>query len=236
MKDGFIKILFASVSVALPVHGQGTFQNLNFESATIPTSTPASSLVPISDALPGWSAYFTSGVVTQPQGGRVLRWHKLGGYSISLVDSKVTTPVDGNYSAFLFGGGNNPLYSASISQTGTVPAGTQSLQFDGYVFGAPFTVTLGGQTINMAPLQTFAHYTLWGGNMPSSVAGQTETLTFTEPPEPPGSAQPSMFELDDISFSPNAVVPEPIPLALIAIGRFLFVLHRRIASRLGVKS
>jgi hypothetical protein len=109
-----------------------------------------------------------------------------------------------------------------------VPAGTQSLLFDGYVSGAPFIVTLGGQTVAMTPLATFAHYTLWGGEIPSSFAGQTETLSFIEPPAT--GVQPSMFELDNISFSTQSV-PEPNPLALTGAGALLFALYRRFAPK-----
>jgi hypothetical protein len=53
------------------------------------------------------------------------------------------------YSAFLFGGIGNgaTLESVGISQTAVVSLGTQSVQFDAYVYGAPFVVTLGGETI-----------------------------------------------------------------------------------------
>jgi hypothetical protein len=158
----------------------------------------------------------------------------LGGAAVSIIDNYPAyglSPLDGNYSALLFGGGpEQNLSSVSISQTGAVPAGTHSIQFDGNVLGAPFTVTLGNATIDMVPLQSFVHYELWAGNIPASMAGQSETLTITEPP-PIGTAPPSMFELDDISFSPTAVIPEPSPLALTGIGGFLFALYRRLAPK-----
>jgi len=219
-------IALASVSLA---RAQGTFQNLDFEAADIPASTAVNSLIPISEALPDWSAYFGSGPsVTEVNYDAI----SLGGPVISVIDANVAVfrPLQGTYSAFLFGGGETgTLTSASISQTGTVPTGTQSLQFDAYVSGSPFVVTLGGQSIDMVPLETFAHYSLWGGNIPSSFAGQTETLTFTEPPAT--GVQPSTFELDDIVFSPTSVTPEPSPLALMAIGGLLFALYRRFAVK-----
>jgi hypothetical protein len=45
---------------ALSTHAQGTFQNLNFESANIPSGTPVSAFLPISEALPYWSAYYAT--------------------------------------------------------------------------------------------------------------------------------------------------------------------------------
>jgi hypothetical protein len=216
---------------ALSLAAQGTFQNLNFEEASIPVSTPVNSSIPISEALPDWTAYFTSGTTVNAQMQVNYDTISLGGPIISVIDASAPAfaPLQGTYSAFLFGGGSStPLYSASISQTGTVPAGTQSLLFDAYVSGAPFVVTLGGQAINMTPLETFAHYTLWGGTIPSSFAGQTETLSFTEPPAI--GVQPSMFELDNITFSTQSI-PEPSPLALTGVGALAFALYRRFAPK-----
>lgn len=86
-------------------------------------------------------------------------------------------------------------------------------------------VTLGGQTVNMVPLETFPSYTLYGGDV-SSFAGQVETLRFTEPPS--GVIPPSSVLLDDIVFSPQ-VVPEPTVFVLSALGALLF--GRRIQGR-----
>ena len=54
-------LLFSCASFDL--RAQGTFQNLNFESAQIPPNTPPGSL-PISQALPGWSGYIGGNPVT----------------------------------------------------------------------------------------------------------------------------------------------------------------------------
>jgi hypothetical protein len=157
----------------------------------------------------------------------------LGGDVISLDDTKEFPPLQGQYSVILFGGGNNPYYSASISQTGVIPSGTESLLMDAYLpAGASVTpvVAINGQPINMTPLQSFVHYTVWGGDIPAADIGQSVTLSFTEPPEPSSGAQPSIFELDNISFSAQAV-PEPSPLALTGIGGLLIALYRRYAPK-----
>jgi len=159
-----------------------------------------------------------------------------GGEGISIIDKNESgfQPLQGNYSVLLFGGGAPSVVSAEITQTGVVPTGTQSLLFEGYVSSTPFVVTLGGQTLNMIPLQSFPNtgsyppYTLYGGNIPSAFDGQSELLTFTEPA--PAEMAPSMFELDDISFSPQAV-PEPSPFVLSGIGGLLFALYRRFAPK-----
>lgn len=117
------------------------------------------------------------------------------------------------------------LSSSTISQTGLVPTGTKSLSIDAYVSGAPFIVTLGGQTISMIPLQVFPTYTEYGGNIPSAFAGQAETLNFTEPPATGLQPQPSMFELDNIMFSTSSV-PEPGTCALLLCGAVAFGIKR----------
>jgi hypothetical protein len=210
-------ILISSLYAPHSLEAQGTFVNLNFESANVVGFPPDSSDVPTSDALPGWTALYGSTATSEV-------WYdgiSLGGAMVSVIDANAPAfaPLQGTYSAFLFGGaapppGSSGFVSAGLSQTAVVPAGTQSLQFDGYVSGAPFVVTLGGQTINMTALETFPNtgsyppYTLYGGNIPSAFAGQTETLSFTEPPAT--GVQPSMFELDNISFSTQSI-PEPSP-------------------------
>jgi hypothetical protein len=211
----WIKILFALVVLSRSAQAQG-FVNLDFESANVSGYSPGDSSVPIANAFPGWTAIFASSLNTNTPSLVGYDVISLGGPAISINDSKsIFAPIQGSYSALLFGGGSNPLYSSTISQTGLVPVGTQSLLFDAYVSGASFVVTLGGQNINMIPLEAFANYTLYGGNIPSNMAGQVETLSFTEPPAT--GTQPSMFELDDIQFSPSPI-PEPDILGLSALG------------------
>jgi len=219
----------------LSAKAQGTFQNLNFESAGVPAGTAQGSLVPVSEAFPGWNAYFTSSSATVPAPQVSYDFVSLGGAAISLVDTGSVTPIQGNYSAFLFGGANSPevggqdgqLYSATISQTGTIPTGTETLLMDARSFGASPVVAIDGQPINMIPLQTFANYTLYGGNI-STYSGFVETLSFTEPSST--TVAPTELLLDNISFSPQAI-PEPSPFVLSGIGGLLFALYRRFAPK-----
>jgi hypothetical protein len=223
----------AIIFAVLSAQAQGTFQNLNFESASIPSSTPIPSFVPIGEALPAWNAELinTSTSVATPQTQAVYDGVSTGGAVISLIDdnSPYRGPIEGNYSVFLFGGGNPAVISVSISQTGLIPAGTESLLMDAWISpNASPVVAIDGQPVTMFPLQTFANYTLYGGNI-SSFSGQTATLSFTDPP--PAIQEPSQFLLDNISFSPAAVVPEPSPLALTGFGGLLFALYRRFAPK-----
>jgi hypothetical protein len=93
-----------------------------------------------------------------------------------------------------------------------------------------FLVTVGGQTVNMTPLQAFPSYTLYGGNI-SAWAGHGATLSITEelPDGLPGQS-PSVLELDNIFFSTQSV-PEPGPAMLTGIGALVFSLFRRIIKR-----
>jgi hypothetical protein len=210
---------------------QGTFQNLDFESANIPVSTPSRTLVSIAEEFPGWSASYTSGGVTLSATQVTYDGISTGSAAISIVDSSAATVIQGNYSAFLFAGGNGPgvggidgdAYSPTLSQTGAIPSGTESVLMDVGTHTTVPSVSIDGQSIDMVPLQAFVHYTLFGGNV-SSFAGTVGTLSITEPFEPSGAFADA--EIDNISFSPTAFVPEPNPLALTAIGGLLFGLYR----------
>ncbi|MGD1088171.1 MAG: hypothetical protein ABR955_05545 [Verrucomicrobiota bacterium] len=217
----FLRIAcFVAVSFALlrNVSGQD-FVNLNFESANVSGYPLYSTDVPISSALPGWSAYYysnySSGTNALTQVGYDLI--SIGSSGITVVDSNAPAlpPLQGQYSTILFGSEANGDVTVLISQTGLVPSGTMSLLMDVYAF-YNFEVTLGGQTINMIPLQTFPNYTLYGGNI-SSFAGDVETLSLIAPP----TGVPNGVEFDDIQFSPSPV-PEPSIFGLLALGGLFF--------------
>ncbi|HEY3856118.1 MAG TPA: hypothetical protein VGO67_17140 [Verrucomicrobiae bacterium] len=215
-------------------HAQGTFQNLNFESANIPSSTAIDDFLPASEAIPNWTAYFTSTTTTVPATQVAYDGISGGGGVISIVDSKAY-PLDdtqGNYAVILFGGpliGQTP-YSASISQSGTIPSGTESLFMDANSFGISPVVTFSGQAISMVPIQSFPNYTEYGGDI-SSFAGLTGTLSFTEPPPPATGPGPSALFLDNISFSSTMVTPEPDPVILMGIAGALFAAYRRLLGK-----
>jgi hypothetical protein len=122
--------------------------------------------------------------------------------------------------------------TASISQTGIIPAGTQSLHFEGLpaiADGGQVQVSIGTQTVPVVQIGTGPNYTLFGANI-SAWAGKTESISFTVGPAPlPYTV--NNWELDDITFSPNTVVPEPSPFALTALGGLLFALYRRLAPK-----
>ena len=207
-----------------------SFINLDFEAARITGYTPPSINVPIGSALPGWDAYFFSSTVSN-QVTQV--WYdgiSLGGYGISVNDTNSWlgfTPFQGKFSAFLFGGSLN--VSAMITQTGLVPAGEKTILMDVSTF-YNFRVTVGGQNLNMVPLQIYPNYTVYGGDI-SGFAGQVVTLSITAPP----TGLPNAVVLDDIQFSTQPI-PEPTGEALLFLGvciRGLF--PRRLASSCTIK-
>jgi hypothetical protein len=217
------------------VIAQGTFQNLNFESAQVSPSPFRNypNPVPISSAMPDWTGYL--GVTQQSQ----VQYNTttLGSASISLLgptwDASFPGIISGNYSVVLQSGldPNNEAIqdNASIAQTGTIPASVESLQFEALVEGT-FSISFAGNTLQPIILSSAVAasgepYDIYGVNI-SSYAGQTGELQFTEYFD---SHFPFM-DLDDISFSPDAV-PEPSIVALTAIGGLLFGARKWFARR-----
>jgi hypothetical protein len=199
------------------------FVNLDFEAANV-AGLSARDIVPISQALPGWSACAFDSLATNTATQAVYDGISGSGTFISIEDTTVgeVGPIQGKYSAWLYAEAG--VYTEQLSQTGLVPAGTQSLLVEAHDESSPFVVTLGGQVVTMVPLQTFSDYILYGGDI-SEMAGTEATLSFTEPYAT--VPQPWLLELDNIQFSPSTV-PEPGLLALTALGGVLFgFAHRR---------
>jgi hypothetical protein len=212
------------VSLALFRNASGqSFVNLNFEDATIvpDLSSPYYPYaVYASQAIPGWT---TVGFL----GPNDILYNDLtlGTPNVSLLglnDQYGPAPLDGAFSIILqaYAYGESP----SISQTSLVPATAESLFFKAQAGTGSTTpilqVSLGGQDIPFSAISTGANYTLYGGNIPSTLEGQVENLTFSAFPEGGNT-----WEIDNIQFSPSSV-PEPTTLGLIALGALLFGLRR----------
>jgi PEP-CTERM motif len=201
--------------------GAQGFVNLDFESANL-SPVPAGQFggyVPISDALPGWAAYFGTTQLTQVLQNNLT----LGSGSVDVLGPDWTfggsAIIDGQYSVELQPDTSDAL-SATITQTGMIPITAKSLQFKKAPTTDPLSVTIGGQTISMTPLQNTSTYTLYGGDI-SAFAGLMEELKISALPGTFG------FTLDDIQFSPS-VVPEPSVFGLLALGGLFFGSCRRI--------
>ena len=195
---------------------QGTFENLNFESATIvpdPSSVYYPNAVDAADALPGWTVV-AGGI---PSGDILYNTIFLSEASTSLQGPSSVEPIlQGNYSVILYGSTGGTPASAAIGQTGQIPAGTQSLLF----YGAGIVnlqVSFGGQNLSYTAVGTGPNYTIYGANV-AAYAGETGQLLFDAPPNSGG-------EIDNIQFSPS-VIPEPATCALVLCGATLLGLSR----------
>ena len=152
-----------------------------------------------------------------------------GATEVSIINSHGPVAVlDGNYSVLLTGG--TSASSASISQTGLIPSGTESLLFEaqqgsGGGAGGNLDVLIGTQSVPIMPVAIEPTYTLYGANI-SAWAGNTEELTFSATE---GTTGLNNWTIDDITFSPNTV-PEPNTLALILLGGAALAARRRRAK------
>ena len=217
-----ICLCLATTLAALSTEAQGTFQNLNFEQAN-PMLVPGTYYYTVASALPDWTASIGSVQLTQITENDP----SLGGPWVMLIgpgNDPGFAPIDGYYSVLLQGTFSSSL--PAISQTGLIPAGTQSLFFEAQAGIEGLDVLVGTQSVPITAVGTGPNYTLYGATI-SAWAGQTEQLTFAAQESTAGL---NNWVLDDISFSPQAV-PEPSPLALTGIGAVLFALYRSIASK-----
>jgi hypothetical protein len=225
------------LAAALSVYGQGTFQNLDFESANL-SAIPAGQYggeVSLSAALPDWSASIAGVAVTQVLQNNLT----ITAASVDILGPDWTSTfsgvIDGNYTAVLESVAiSGTTDDASIFQSGTIPIGTQSLELKAWSFQptAQFTVSFNGNTLSAVPLSSGQSasgqpYTVYGFNVIPYAGdpGQLEITTIV-----PNGNGLSQIEFDDISFSPGAV-PEPTALALSGIGGVLIALYRRFAPK-----
>jgi hypothetical protein len=221
------KIAFAAAATLAVTSGYAQpFENLNFEQAN-PVIVVGSPYYPYgvtaATALPNWMV--SLGGVSQTQ--ITENSPSTGSSWVSLVGpgDLYGSPIDGNYSVLLQGGG--PAPSASISQTGLIPAGMQSVFFEAQAGAGTLDVLVGTQDVPFFVIGSGPNYTLYGGNI-SAWAGYSEPLTFSALQYSGGLND---WEIDDISFSQTAITPEPSPLILTGIGGLIFALHRRLRQR-----
>jgi hypothetical protein len=213
----------ACVLAVESLHAQGTFQNLDFESANL-SPVPAGQfggLVPFTQALPGWTGYIGEVQQTQVQqnayysGTPVIDifgpdWGSLG------QNFQRFGVLAGNYTVLLQAGGFGDA-NTSIEQTGTIPASAESLQFEEY--GSGFQVSFDGSVLSPVLLSTVGPVSFYGADI-SAFAGQSGELELTALVSAGASV-----EFDDISFSTTAV-SEPGVLSLLGMGGLIFALHR----------
>jgi hypothetical protein len=220
--DTAVKVPIALVCLSYShlARAQGTFDNLDFEQANPAVVGPYT--VTAASAIPDWIAEIGAAQQTDIKEN----FFSTGAPEVVLLSANTQQPpLYGDYSILL----TASSVSASISQTGMIPAGTQSLFFDAQSVPqyGNLAVMIGTQIVPFVPVATEPNYTVYGANI-SAWAGQTEQLTFSALPV---TIALNDWEIDDISFSPTAMVPEPSPLALAGIGTVLFAIYRRVAQR-----
>lgn len=209
----------------ITMHAQGTFQNLDFESAVIlPVPGDPYGRVQFAPAFPGW----TGSLGTNQQDLALFNNLFIGTAAIALLGPgwSGTDIIAGNYTAVLQAGsdpsGSITPVDASIAQSGMVPAGARTIQLVSSGARNGFIVSLNGQRINMAIVGTQNGFNTYAGDI-SQFAGLAEELKITALSAP---SSPANLDLDSIVFSAQAI-PEPSALGLFVPGLVALTLGRR---------
>lgn len=215
----FITIIQLVLGAWVSANAQSSFQNLGFESATIPALNPPDQPITISigQALPAWSGFLGTNAASQVFYNEI----SAGAAAIALVglntDIWSNNVIAGNYTVVLQAGNAGIQVPAAIAQTGFIPTDSLSVRFglSGNIGG--LEVTFGGENIPIVPLEAFSNYELYGGDI-SSFAGQSGELRFTE--NPTAISPFGTVFIDQISFSVDPV-PEPGTWSLLVCGAIL---------------
>lgn len=132
--------------------------------------------------------------------------------------------IQGNYSVLLQGGSFAIPQSeagASISQTGEIPPGTESIMYwvkqTAFYANETFQMTFNGQPLPSIVTSSTANYNVYAADI-SADSGQTGLLQFSVPWQ-------TAFMIDNIQFS-DSPIPEPSDLALIAFVVVVFGIYR----------
>lgn len=207
-----ISLNLAGLLINEKTFAQTDFQNLDFEMA--PIDLGPSGEGPFDDySIPYWIAF------SPGQNGEV--W--LNNYVLddSIVSLDTLRPLDGTTSVILSGdiqnGPTAPEYS-SISQTGFVPQTALSLQFKVGDFQevpqtknpplpGPFFVTMNGQNVPLQFISNNGSYSVIGCNI-ASWAGKTAALSIGIDLSNQNQYAGFLSDIDDVTFSDTAVVPE----------------------------
>jgi hypothetical protein len=199
---------FSVLIYLISVHtggAQGTFLNLNFESARVPfvPTGQYGNDVFVSNGVPGWTVYIGGGQLAS-------MWHNnmsLGGAAVAILGPAWFPDeiLQGNYTVSLMPSTFGPPTTTAIGQTGRVPLDAESVTF--YARGA-YALTFAGQSIPVFTLGTTSTYTIFGGDI-SGFAGQAGELLFQ------GGGL-----LDAVQFSTQSI-PEPGVFIMFALGGLL---------------
>ncbi len=200
--------VLALVATAAP------FQNLDFEQAIVSGSVPQ--VLPISQALPGWSGFLGANNQTDI----LYKITAIGSAGIRLGEAPTPFPPGDRFGVSVFSGGSpdgfGPNVSSGLWQRGDVPTDAATLLFDS---SAPlpnssrYRVAIEGVSLSLQPITEG----VWGADI-SGFAGQNAELRF-EALFVTGDMFPqSFFGFDNIRFSNVPLVPEPHTWALLGVG------------------
>jgi len=224
----FISAIFPVILLLVgnqPGFAQG-FVNLDFEDATIPSTPVGGSTFPADPmlAFPGWTVLPNSSSVYPT----VTSYNSLslGAPAVDLMGPNFPNavgyiPLQGSYSVLLqyFGISGPP----SLSQTGIIPSGTQSINFLVGDSRSDAVVTLNGMNIPLIQVS--------GGRLAGDISAFADTvaqLTFSTTSNT-GYAGNWLY-FDDVQFSTSSV-PEPSEFALTALGALLLGFRRFLRHR-----
>lgn len=131
MKKGIVTVALLFYSHCASALWAQAFTNLDFESATVSNLAPnTEEYVSVADGLPGWSAYIgTNQLAVVGHNVITLGAANVGVFGPDYYSEEFTQALQGAYSAILQPGGFSPSESASIAQTGLIPASANSVQF-----------------------------------------------------------------------------------------------------------
>ena len=197
-------------------HAQGSFTNLDFESANLAPVSHGFELV--ADALPGWTYFHGDEVQTYIS----RNGFGSGGQSGATIFERAIWPIPlGGRFFLLFTRDFRDSTPTSIAQAGVVPQGSMSLRF--LVALTPWipgdmAVQLNGTELQLQVLGFGAYTTLIGADV-SAFAGQTAELRFVSNPyRDSGEIQ---TYLDNIEFSPEPI-PEPAASVIFVLAGLWF--------------
>jgi len=227
-------IIAGGVALFAPrgAHAQGTFQNLDFESAVVPSLPPGQTqFIPFTNAFPGWNA------VTNPGAVALYNGISIGAAMLSIIDGHTAgysnDIIGGYFTAVLQSGNVSPPQTygpASLFQAGLIPIAARSLLFSASGFAGyntNFFLAIDGQNVGFSAISAGTNFTTYGADI-SAFAGQTAEVRFTAQPGANGPFT-TVF-LDDIKFS-DLSIPEPSGMALLVMGAamagYRFVVRRR---------
>jgi hypothetical protein len=208
MKWRSLLAVAGALALATPALGQGTFQNLGFEAAQL-VFVGFTREIAVTNALPGWAAWSEGNQLTTVPYNLAAGVPRVGLYGSN------SYVLSGSFGIFLSASG-------TVTQTGLVPADSQSLRFKASWRIVSPVISLGGQELPLVLLDEASNYSLYGVDV-TGFAGQAATLSFAAP------LTGTRILIDDIAFSPEPI-PEPSASVLIGLVSVCFTarwVHRR---------